>query len=183
MEENLARVRRIFSNDGTLRVRFIENNHGTPLRCCLIYVEGMIDRALLQNGITKPVMAYPFKEEDCGNPAELIEKLRTEIIALSDITVTTGLDEVVGGIVGGNTRLLLDGYAGALSISTQGLETRAIEEPTTEKAVRGPREGFTESLFVNLTLIRRKVQNPDLKFVFRDIGSRTKTQTCICYMA
>ncbi|WP_025703328.1 spore germination protein [Paenibacillus graminis] len=182
MEDNVAVVRRIFSNDGTLRVRFIENNHGTTLRCCLIYVEGMIDRALLQNGITKPVMDYPFKEEAHGNPAELMEKLRTEIITLNDITVTTELSELVAGVVGGKTVFLLDGYAGALNISAQGWETRAIEEPTTEKAVRGPREGFTESLLVNLTLIRRRVQNSDLKLVFGDIGTRTKTQTCICYM-
>ncbi|MGN7764618.1 spore germination protein [Paenibacillus sp. 22594] len=182
LDDNVALFRRIFSNDGTLRVRVIENNHGTPLRCGLIYVDGMTDRDLIQNGITKPVMTYPFKEEDHGNPAELMEKIRMEIINISDIMVSTELDELVGAVVGGKTVFLLDGYAGALNINAQGWQTRAIEEPTTEKAVRGPREGFTESLIVNLTLIRRRVQNSDLKFVFSDIGTRSKTQTCICYM-
>lgn len=48
--------------------------------------------------------------------------------------------------------------------------------------MRGPREGFTESLLVNLTLIRRRVRDPDLKIEFMEIGTRSKTQTCICYM-
>ncbi|MBW4085147.1 spore germination protein [Paenibacillus sp. S150] len=182
LDETVALFQQVFSNDGTLRVRVIENNHGTPVRCGLIYVDGMIDRDLIQNGITRPVMTYPFREEDHGSPAKLMEKIRTEIINISDIMISTELDELVGAVVGGKTVFLLDGYAGALNINAQGWETRAIEEPLTEKAVRGPREGFNESLLVNLTLIRRRVQNPDLKFVFRDIGTRSKTQICICYM-
>ncbi|WP_042133290.1 spore germination protein [Paenibacillus sp. FSL P4-0081] len=182
LDDTLALFRKIFSNDGTLRIRVIENKHSMPIRCGLIYVDGMIDRDLIQNGITKPFMAYGFTEQESGNPAELMEKIRMEVINISDIMVSTKLEELVGAVVSGKTVFLLDGYAGALNINAQGWETRAIEEPTTEKAVRGPREGFTESLLVNLTLIRRRVQNSDLKFVFTDIGTRTKTQTCICYM-
>lgn len=182
LDDTVALFRKIFSNDGTLRIRVIENKFGLPVRCGLIYVDGMIDRDLIQNGITKPVMTYPFTEEESRNPVELMEKFRTEIINISDIMVSAELDELVGAVVSGKTVFLLDGYAGALNINAQGWETRAIEEPTTEKAVRGPREGFTESLLVNLTLIRRRVQNSDLKFVFTDIGTRSKTQACICYM-
>lgn len=182
LDDTLALFRKIFSNDGTLRIRVIENKHSLPIRCGLIYVDGMIDRDLIQNGITKPFMAYGFTEQESGNPAELMEKIRMEVINISDIMVSTKLEELVGAVVSGKTVFLLDGYAGALNINAQGWQTRAIEEPTTEKAVRGPREGFTESLLVNLTLIRRRVQNSDLKFVFTDIGTRTKTQTCICYM-
>ncbi|WP_052429304.1 spore germination protein [Paenibacillus borealis] len=182
LDDTMALFRKIFSNDGTLRIRVIENKQGLPVRCGLIYVDGMIDRDLIQNGITKPVMTYHFTEEESGSPAELMEKIRMEVINISDIMVSTELDELVGAVVSGKTVFLLDGYAGALNINAQGWETRSIEEPTTEKAVRGPREGFTESLLVNLTLIRRRVQNSDLKFVFMDIGTRSKTQTCICYM-
>jgi spore germination protein KA len=111
-----------------------------------------------------------------------MEKIRMQIITISDIMASTKLDELVAAVIGGKTVFLLDGYAGALNINAQGWETRAVEEPLTEKTVRGPREGFNESLMVNLTLIRRRVQNSDLKFVFSETGTRSKTQTCICYM-
>lgn len=74
LDDTLALFRKIFSNDGTLRIRVIENNHSMPIRCGLIYVDGMIDRDLIQNGITKPFMAYEFTDEESGNPAELMEK-------------------------------------------------------------------------------------------------------------
>ncbi|NQX48783.1 spore germination protein [Paenibacillus tritici] len=182
LDETVVQFKRIFNNDGTLRVRIIENNQGVPVRSGLIYVDGMVDRNLIQNGIVKPVMAYECTEEDNVDPAGLMETLRMEVISIADIMASVELDELVGAVVSGKTVFLLDGYAGALIIGAQGWEIRAIEEPTTEKAVRGPREGFTESLLVNLTLIRRKVRNSDLKFVFTEIGTRSKTQTCICYM-
>lgn len=182
LDETMALFRRIFSNDSTLRIRVIENTHDKRIRCGLIYVDGMIDRDLIQNGITKPVMIYDFSEEDGSNPDELMEAIRTRVINISDVIASTKLDELIGAVVSGKTVFILDGCSGALNINAQGWQTRAIEEPTTDKAVRGPREGFNESLLTNLTLIRRRVQNSDLKFVFIEIGTRSKTKTCICYM-
>jgi spore germination protein KA len=182
LDDTIALFRRIFSSDGTLRIRVIENAHDKRIRCGIIYVDGMIDRDLIQNGITKPIMTYEFTDEDGSNPAELMETIRTRVINICDIIASTKLDELIGAVVGGKTIFFLDGYAGALNINAQGWETRAIEEPSTDKAIRGPREGFNESLLTNLTLIRRRVQNSDLKFVFTDIGTRSKTQTCICYL-
>lgn len=182
MEDTLALFRKIFRNDGTLRIRVIENEQDKRIRCAVVYVDGMIDRELIQNGVMRPVMTYEFPDGDRENPESLMEQIRTRVINISDVMVSVKLDELIGAVVGGKTVFLLDGYAGSLNINAQSWETRSIEEPMTEKAVRGPRDGFNESLLTNLTLIRRRVQNSDLKFVFTDIGTRTKTQTCICYM-
>ncbi|AIQ44905.1 spore gernimation protein KA [Paenibacillus sp. FSL R7-0273] len=182
MDDTLALFRQIFNNDGTLRIRVIENAHDRHIRCAMVYVDGMIDRELIQTGVMKPFMEYEFTDGTAGHPDRLMELIRTRIITISDVTVSEQLDELISAVVGGKTVFLLDGYAGSLNINAQSWETRSIEEPMTEKAVRGPRDGFNESLLTNLTLIRRRVQNSDLKFVFTDIGTRTKTQTCICYM-
>jgi spore germination protein KA len=59
---------------------------------------------------------------------------------------------------------------------------RAITEPDNEKAVSGPREGFSEVLLVNLSLVRRRLRTNDLKMKYHSIGERTQTQLCICYL-
>lgn len=92
------------------------------------------------------------------------------------------MDKIVASIIEGDTLLMLDGYDEAIIIDTKGYQTRKISEPESSKAIRGPREGFTESIIVNLSLIRRKIKNPDLKFKFKEIGERTHTRTCICYI-
>ncbi|SEU29501.1 spore germination protein [Paenibacillus sp. NFR01] len=182
LDETIALFRHIFRNDDTLRVRVIENRHDHRIRCGLVYLDGMVDADLIQSGIAAPVMSFDFKEYGQEERAEWMEHLRTRIITIGDIMASMKLDELIGAVMGGKTAFFLDGYCGGLAVNTAGWNTRAIEEPTTEKVVRGPREGFTESLLVNLTLIRRRVQSSDLKFVFSDIGSRSNTQICICYM-
>ncbi|WP_217492842.1 spore germination protein [Bacillus sp. FJAT-27264] len=182
LDETLARLRQIFSNDGTLRIRVMENKQFGRVRFGLVYIDGMIDRELIQDGIIRPVTEALFTGAEHYSPEHLMENIRTQIIQISDVVVALKLDELISAIVAGKTLFLLDGCAGALNINAQGWETRAITEPLTEKGVRGPREGFTESLLVNLTLIRRRVQNADLKFIFCEIGTRSKTQTCLCYM-
>lgn len=92
------------------------------------------------------------------------------------------MDNIINGIVYGKTILFIDGFDEVLSINTIGWQTRSISEPQSETIVRGPREGFTESINLNLTLIRRRVLSPNLKFEFMRIGTQTKTQICVCYI-
>src|SRR5699024_7504333 len=61
-------------------------------------------------------------------------------------------------------------------------EIRAIEEPETEKTVRGPREGFIESISVNLSLLRRRISHPSLRFETLEIGDYSQTGVTIAYV-
>ena len=47
--------------------------------------------------------------------------------------------------------------------SSRKIPERAVEIPPSETVIKGPREGFTESLTTNLSLIRRRVANEKLK--------------------
>jgi len=171
LDDMLSLFRQIFNNDGTLRIRVLNNVHSDSLRFGLVYVDGMVDRDMIQEGVIKPVMAFDFNSMVSGNKDELMKQIRTQVINISDVVCSMNLDEMISAVIAGKTLLLMDGYAGALNISAQGWETKAIAEPVTEKSVKGPREGFTESLLVNLTLIRRRVQSSDLKFLFSQIGN------------
>lgn len=182
LDEMMSLFRQIFNNDGTLRIRVLNNVYSDSLRFGLVYVDGMVDRDMIQEGVIKPVMAFDFSGMISGDKAELMEQIRTRVINISDVVSSTNLDVMISAVIAGKTLLLMDGYAGALNLSTQGWETKAIAEPVEEKSVKGPREGFTESLLVNLTLIRRRVQSSDLKFLFSQVGTRSNTQICICYM-
>lgn len=182
LDEMMNLFRQIFKDDGTLRIRVINNEGSEALRFGLVNVDGMVDKHMIQEGVIKPLMAFDFTRMDYSNPAELMEKIRTQVINISDVVASTDLNEMISAIIAGKTLLLLDGYAGVLNINAQGWDKKAITEPVTEKSVYGPREGFTESLIVNLTQIRRRVQDSDLKFIFSKIGSRSNTQICICYM-
>ena len=59
---------------------------------------------------------------------------------------------------------------------------RGLEEPQTEISISGERLGFIENLRTNTSLIRRKINNKDLRFEAMEIGKLTKTKIEIAYL-
>lgn len=59
---------------------------------------------------------------------------------------------------------------------------RAIAESDTESTVSGPRGALTESLQTNLSLVKRWIQNSDLKSKSYNKGIDTNTKIAVLYM-
>ncbi|NLW55320.1 MAG: spore germination protein, partial [Firmicutes bacterium] len=69
------------------------------------------------------------------------------------------------------------------SIEAQGWLRRLPTEPVTERLIRGPREGFTETLEDNIGMVRRWIRDPDLKVEALRVGRRTQTRVVIMYLS
>ncbi|SDM53383.1 spore germination protein [Acetanaerobacterium elongatum] len=180
LEKNIALFKSIFENDETLVIREFQNKNLKAARCCILYIDGMVNSEIINQNIILPVLRNDLSvniESD-----NLLNELMCKVIVSNDVKEKADINEIVGSIIYGDTLFLLDGYDKALIISTKGWQIRSVTEPDSAKVVRGPREGFTESILVNLSLLRRKIKNPQLKFRFKEIGERTHTRTCICYI-
>ena len=68
------------------------------------------------------------------------------------------------------------------AVSTSSMAERALSEPSNELAIRGPRDGFIEDIFVNLSLIRRRLPDPNLQADETVIGRRTQTRVAVTYL-
>ena len=113
---------------------------------------------------------------------ENIDIIKDTMLLSENISINNSFKKIIEKCLAGNTILLVNGFNKALIISTIGWERRGITEPTTEVVVRGPKEGFTETLRSNTTLLRRKIHNPDLKIESLIIGQRTNTNIAIAYI-
>ena len=91
-------------------------------------------------------------------------------------------DEVIAEVVSGNAVIIANGFTFALSFGLKKFEKRAITEPPTSTVIKGPREGFVESLPVNISLMRRRIKSPDLKFENFTVGEYSKTPIVLCYI-
>ncbi|HCC06632.1 MAG TPA: spore germination protein [Clostridiales bacterium] len=180
LEEDIKLFSNIFSNNDTLIIRKFQNKYLDSAKCCVIYIEGMVKNEILNENIIKPILSNNLGEEISNK--NLLEELQYKVIVSNNVKKSSDIDEIVNSVIYGDTIFLLDGYDKVLIINSKGWETRAVAEPTSEKVIRGPREGFTESININLSLLRRKIKNPDLKFKFKEIGVMTHTKTCICYI-
>lgn len=177
---NINLFKDIFKNDETLIIREFENKWLKASQCCIIYLEGMVDVEIVNENIIQPVLRSDLSKDIEGD--NLLEELKKKVIVSNNVTLEIEINNIVSAVISGDTLFLLEGYDEALIISSKGWKSRSISEPDSARVVRGPREGFTESIIVNLSLVRRKINDPDLKFKFKKIGERTHTKICICYI-
>ena len=150
----------------------------------LIYIDSLVKAELMNATILKPLM-FDFAREELWqklNQHGLLTFIRDYAVPNNKVQEFSQLQDIMDSILRGNTALLLDGYNSALIFDSKGFEGRPIAEPATESVVRGPREGFTESLGTNLSLLRRKINNENLIFEQLNLGTRTRTTVCFTYL-
>lgn len=180
LEENISIFKNIFSEDEMLVIRRLQNKYLPTAKCCVIYFEEMIKSELLNNNVIRPLLSDNLTK---GIDAEkLLEEIQYKVIIANNVRVVGDINQIIEYVIYGSAVLLLEGYDKALVIDSKGWQTRNITEPESARVVRGPREGFTESIDLNISLIRRIIKNPNLKFKFKKIGERTRTRVCVCYI-
>jgi spore germination protein KA len=180
LDKNKALIRSIFQNDETLIIREFQNKGLSHLEAASHILKGW----LIPSSLTR-ILSRPFLYTDLSENIKtdnLLDELKNKVIVSNNVVNETDINKIISSVVSGDTLFLLDGYDRALIISSKGWQSRSISEPESSKVIRGPREGFTESIIVNLTLLRRRIKNPELKFKFKDIGVRTNTKVCISYI-
>ena len=67
-------------------------------------------------------------------------------------------------------------------IDVRSYPSRGISEPETEKVVRGSKEGFTENMAINLSLVRRRIKSGKLRTILYQVGELSKTNVVLIYL-
>ena len=81
----------------------------------------------------------------------------------------------------GMTLLFIEGFAGAVVLSTQDMPGRSVGTPLGEGNLRGAQDAFTEHLRSNLSLLRRQFRSGTLVAEIATARCRAKTEYCLCY--
>ena len=111
-----------------------------------------------------------------------IDTIRKNLLSITDTQKVTILSDLLENLLAGATILLVNDSKEALVINSKKWESRSIQEPETENVVRGAREGFNENVTVGLSLLRRKIKDPDLCIEKFKIGDKSKTEVYITYL-
>lgn len=183
LKKNLKILRDLLGTSSDIIMREFAVGNKRQIKAALVFIDGLTDKVTINENIIKPLMiesrlVYP--EERLT--ADDIDIIKTTMLTAGDIEQMTSINEVVDGCLSGDTILFINGFKEALLISTKGWKSRGVEEAKTEAVVRGPREGFTETLRTNTAMLRRKIKSTDFTLETMVIGKRTKTSVCIAYI-
>uniref|UniRef100_UPI00406C8AC3 spore germination protein n=1 Tax=Paenibacillus sp. FSL P2-0089 TaxID=2954526 RepID=UPI00406C8AC3 len=151
-----------------------------PSSVVVVYIEGMADPQALMKAIHED--AGQFNEFSEPQPERCLKLLQDRTLSLGKVGGITNYTEVETELLAGNSVIYIDGSTHALSAGTEALKQRSVEDAVSQSVVRGPREGFTESLRENTALIRRRIQNPKLRIEQRKLGEQTQTNVAVMYI-
>ncbi len=149
---------------------------GSRTNAVLLYIDGLSNIEEIDQHVLMPLIRINSLNQDAH-----IEMVKKEI-AVSDLKEIYSITDVFKQISIGNPIILIERQIKGISIGLPMWEKRGIEEPAAESVIRGPREGFVETLRVNTSLLRRKIRHPSLKMKQMDIGRYTDTQVIIAYI-
>ncbi len=185
LDKNLEAIFSVLGKGPDLIVRHLEV--GPPpklLRAALLYADGMVDTELLGELFIKPVLHdLPRKLAQRPGSLDVIDVLEKHVVAAPSAKKAKSVPEIVSSVLRGDVVLLVDSHAAALVSSLRGFRSRNVEEPTLETVIRGPKEGFTENLRTNLSLLRRKIVHPGLCFTELFIGRYSQTRVVVAHIA
>lgn len=176
-------VKEILSKSSDVVFREFSFQGKERIPCMLVVVDGLVDKNLLDHFILKPLMV------DLAGHPELVQVTLSNVMDILQ-SLLPGLDfkkiskmgEAINAILSGDAVIFLGDKTEAIVVGARGWANRGVTEPVTETIVKGPREGFTETLRINTSLLRRKIKHPSLRIISLKLGDITNTDVVVTYI-
>lgn len=184
LSDNIAFIKKKFTipDNGDIVLRefdIIAKDKSTP--ACMIFIDGMCDRNIIDLAILQPLMLLSNIEIK-GREDEIGLFVRNHLIPHNQLKIVDELSKVVDEVNFGGCGIFIDGITTAFVADVKGWQNRGVSRPNTEMVIRGPQEGFNEILRTNTALIRKILKDEDLIAENISVGKRSKTPCSLMYI-
>ena len=150
--------------------------HG-PNGCAgLAYITGLTDWKDLKTNLLQPLIPIL-----AGKPGSLSKVV--ELLPETGPRYCSNLEGAASDLLEGRAVLFINGIPEAVSFATQKWARHEPKEPPSERVIRGPREGFTETLDDNIAMIRRWILDRRLRADDLRIGRVRKPESPSSYLS
>lgn len=183
LSSNIETIKKImgFANDLIIREFSIAPAPEMRIKAAVILIKGLSSREIVDEQVMFSLMS-DNRFNKIKNNMEFFQALKEYGIPSAYVIEVSDADNILAQMIDGNTIILMDKVDKALVVGSTGWKDRSISEPNAENVVRGPKDGFTENIEVNTSLIRRRIKSPYLRMELLTIGTETKTKVIITYI-
>lgn len=169
LKKNIQKLKTILISDD---VCFIEVKAGN-VSGTVIFINELVDKHALGELVLRPLSTFDGKAD---------ENAINAVLSSPEKKTETDVNEIAQAVAAGNAALIIDGVKTAFILGFAKFEKRAISEPPTSTVIKGPREGFVESLPVNISMLRRKLKSTELRVKELKAGKYSQTPVSLCYI-
>ncbi len=143
---------------------------------CIYFVDGFCKDEVMQK-LLQHFMSMT-EEEFPANSYEMAK----QGVPYGEVDLADKWNDILYAYMSGVFILIIDGYDRAILIDSRTYPARSVSEPEKEKAQRGSKDGFVETVVFNTALIRRRIRSTDLRMEMMCAGNSSRTDIVVCYM-
>lgn len=170
VEKKIDSIKKQLHESSDVASRLIQREEGMV---GFVYLKSITDGTLFAESIFKPISAYV-------QPITTA-LLRDEIIKTSDVKEIES-NEILDQILKGAVVILLENQEKPIAVDILKFPARIPSEPPTSPVIQGPREGFTEDIQTNITLLRRRIMSESLVLKQVTVGKYSNTRVIVSYI-
>ncbi len=143
---------------------------------CIYFIDGFLEEAIMEKLLE---FLYKLKPEELPDTAQ---QMVDHVMPYVEVTAIDQVDLLLQNLLSGVTCLLIDGYDACIGLDCRSYPMRSVDEPSKDKALRGSKDGFVETVVFNTALIRRRIRSPKLSMEILTAGKSSRTDIVLCYM-
>ncbi len=144
----------------------------------LYFVDGFC-----KDEIMVKIMSYFLKaEEKDFKTLKSAREFANKYVPYVETDVTAKVSDFIKSVLSGGIGMIVEGYSEAIIIDARTYPVRSVGEPDNDKVLRGPHDGFVETLVFNTALLRRRIRDTALTMEIHSVGKVSQTDVVICYM-
>ena len=178
LQQNIDVFEKMFADCADIKMKRMALGVQPKVECFMAYIEVVVNNTLVEHTALGRLLSFLAGTD----PKEIPRALDENAMGISDITYYATVEEAVAGLLTGDAILFVDGYEKALKIADKGYPGAGVQEPDSEKVIRGSKEGFTDSIKTNTALIRKRVRSNRVKVKEIKQGIRSHTVVDLVYM-
>ena len=158
----------------------ITSAHICGQRIAVASIEGMVSTQQLTEEVLRPLSE--LERTGISEGSSLFGYITGSIFLTADRQLVYSLDTASQLLFSGFAVIFSDGECRACALGLQGYEMRSVSTPEAEPTVKCSQDSFTETVRVNMSLVRRRLKTPKLVMDIKQVGKLSKTDVCIMYI-
>jgi spore germination protein KA len=180
IQDSVNEIKNLTGNPSELVTRNLIIGKETSIEAVVIYINGLADKNIIDRDILTPLMIHA--DEDFINIKNVDDYIFRKYITVGNSNIETDINKAVEGIKRGKTVVITQSSSNFIVVDTTGGAYRAIQEPVNDVSLKGPREGFVESLQINTSIMKRRIKDKNLVTEQFTLGVRSQTDLVIMYI-
>ena len=147
----------------------------------LCWLDGVVDGTAVSEDVLRPLTELQ-RTIGATTPQRLADDLIRGAAYAYTVRRRNTLDDAVTDLLNGFCLISFDSLGEAVSFEVRTKLTRSVSEPAVEKAIKGGKDAFVETLRTNTSLVRRKLRTTKLKLTQSVVGRLSGTAVALLYI-